>query len=58
MKYEWCKCIDEMRDEGYAVAVFSPEELGTVSPDAVEKWMVENGWEAINMNQIEDGGLA
>jgi len=55
MKYEWCKCIDEMRDEGYAVAVFSPEELGTVSPDDVEKWMVENGWEAINMNQIEDG---
>lgn len=35
MKEEWKKAIKEMRDEGYAVIVWTPEELGDTDPDWV-----------------------
>lgn len=35
MKDEWKKVLREMRDEGYAVIVWTPEELGDVDPDWV-----------------------
>ena len=37
MKYEWRKYLDEMRRDGYAVVVFSPEELDGADPRLVEK---------------------
>jgi hypothetical protein len=34
--------------EGYAVAVFTPEELGEAEADAVQSRMIESGWDAID----------
>lgn len=41
------KAIRTLRDAGYAVAVFSPEELDGVSIQSVENAMVSNGSDAI-----------
>ena len=43
------KVIDELRDQGYAVAIFTPNELNFARPDRVEDEMVSSGWEAINL---------
>lgn len=37
MNYEWRKAIEAMRKEGYAVCVFSPEDLDGVDPSRVER---------------------
>ena len=34
-------------DKGYAVAVFTPEEIGEGSIDETEERMIEAGWYAI-----------
>ena len=41
MKYEWRKYIDEMRRDGYAVCVITPEALGGADRDWVEDRMQE-----------------
>ena len=38
-----------LRDEGFAVAAFSPTELQYVDPQIVEDNMVETGWMTIDM---------
>ena len=40
--------IRQLRDAGYAVCVFNPEELGGVDRERVEDRMCEEGWEAID----------
>lgn len=37
--YEWRKAIDAMRKDGYAVIIFTPEELEGADPRMVEKLM-------------------
>jgi hypothetical protein len=37
MNYEWRKAIDAMRKDGYAVVVFTPEDLGNLDPRKVEE---------------------
>lgn len=37
MKKEWMKMIREMQNDGYAVIVWTPEELMDVSPGWVEE---------------------
>lgn len=39
--------IQELRDNGYAVIVWSPEELGTCSISNLENLSIERGWEVI-----------
>lgn len=39
--------ISEMRNEGYAVVIFSPDELGTATSKSLENRLVELGNEAI-----------
>ena len=39
MKDEWKKVLREMRDNGHAVVVWTPEELGATDPRRVER-----GW--------------
>jgi hypothetical protein len=46
MNYEWRKAIDEMRRDGYAVVIMSPDELGPISPQDAEDWMID----CINQN--------
>jgi len=36
MKQEWINTLRQMRDEGYAVIVWTPEELGDVLAEHVE----------------------
>lgn len=47
MKLMYDKTIPQLRKEGYAIAVFTPEELGNAKPFSVENEMVINGWQAI-----------
>ena len=40
--------IQSLRDQGYAIVLFNPEELAGVSADDVESRMCEMGWEVID----------
>lgn len=54
MKYEWRKYVEEMRKAGYAVVVFSPEELMRVTPGEVENWMIEHVNEQFEFRKEEE----
>lgn len=41
--------LDLLRNAGFAVCAFDPEELEGVDPERVEKRMVAAGWDAIEM---------
>ena len=41
------QAIDELRHCGYAVIVWTPEELGEANPRRVEDRSVELGWDII-----------
>lgn len=40
--------LRELRDAGYAVAIFTPSELEGAPADQVENIMVGRGWSAIH----------
>ena len=40
--------VEKMREEGYAITIFTPEELKNVPPQKVENVMVERGFDAID----------
>lgn len=42
------KTIKELKDEGYAVVLFNPEELEGAESDRVEDRLIELGWEVIH----------
>jgi len=41
------KFLRELRIRGYAVVVFTPDELAGASQDTVEDLMIQRGWDAI-----------
>lgn len=41
--------VNELRDQGYAVVVFSLDELSGASPGIVEESMTETGWITIDI---------
>ena len=43
MKDEYKKAIYAMRDEGYLVIVWTPEELGDVDASHIEDILIERG---------------
>ena len=45
---------DRARMAGYAVVVFTPEELGDTPSDRVEDMMIEYGWNAIDIWKTEE----
>lgn len=45
--------VTSLRAAGYAVIVWSPEELGTAKPSKVEDRSVEDGWDTIAALQGE-----
>lgn len=47
MTDEQIKMIRDLRNQGYAISIFTPEELGNAPSEAVEDAMVSNGWDAI-----------
>jgi hypothetical protein len=40
--------LDLLRDAGFAVCAFDPEELAGVDPDQVEQRMCATGWDVID----------
>jgi len=47
MTEEQRKIINELRGEGYAITVFTPEELEGVESRRIEDCMCERAWSAI-----------
>jgi len=43
--------LRELTDEGYAVILWNPEELGDVSPVKLEERSIEFGWQYIESEQ-------
>ena len=42
------KTLEELYDEGYAIVMFTPEELEGADSTSVENRLVELGWQIIN----------
>lgn len=51
MKKEWMTAVYEMRDAGYAVIVWTPEELKDAEPGWVEEMSISYGWEYLIPDQ-------
>ena len=47
LKQHEVEFLRELRVRGYAVVVFTPNELEGASQDQVEERMIERGWDAI-----------
>jgi len=43
-----------LREHGYAVAFFTPEQLQGVDPKYVENQLVGAGWETINVHGLQE----
>lgn len=43
MTHEQQRAIDTLRRQGYAIALFTPEEVGATDCDGLEAIMVEHG---------------
>jgi len=41
------KTMRELRDEGYAIILWTPEELGNCPTDEIEDLSIERGWSVI-----------
>ena len=46
--------LEKLRDAGFAIAIFTPEEVGEANPETVEDSMVERGWFTINQENESD----
>jgi hypothetical protein len=42
--------LNELRDKGFAVVIFTPQELKGVDPTYVEGIMTQYGWDAIEQS--------
>ena len=47
MTPEQQKAIQELRHEGYAVIIWTPEEVGSASVNRLQDRSIELGWEII-----------
>jgi hypothetical protein len=54
MTEEHVKAIQELRDLGYAVCIFNPEELNGAKPHKVEDELVSAGWDIIDTLATEE----
>lgn len=58
MKTEWKKAISEMRDAGYCIIVWTPDELGEVDPEWVEECSISYASEyLIDDRSTEERGV-
>ena len=54
MTDEAVRAIRALRDSGYAVCIFNPEELRGAKPHKVEDELVSAGWEVIDTLATEE----
>ena len=47
MTQEQIKTIQELKTQGYAIVLFTPEELEGAEADRVEDRLIEVGWDVI-----------
>tara|TARA_B100000767_G_scaffold184367_1_gene172006 strand:- start:89 stop:253 length:165 start_codon:yes stop_codon:yes gene_type:complete len=47
------KTVQSLRDEGYVVIIWTPEEIGDCPANYIEDISIERGWEVIE--QYKDG---
>ena len=43
------KWLRNMRERGFCVVVFTPDELDGADPDEVEDQLIERGWDVIEL---------
>jgi hypothetical protein len=55
MTEEHMKAVQELRDLGYAVCIFNPEELNGAKPHKVEDELVSAGWDIIDNLATDEG---
>lgn len=48
MTQEQIKTIQELKNQGYAVVLFNPDELEGAEADRVEDRLIEMGWDVIH----------
>ena len=41
------KSIQRLRDLGYSIAIFTPDEMGEAKSEVLEELMIERGWDFI-----------
>lgn len=46
--------LADLRDRGFAVIVWAPDELGSAPPDRVKTRCIEQGWDTIDYLQGEN----
>ena len=46
--------LEKLRDAGFAIAVFTPEELEDANPEDVEASMVDRGWFTIEQENADE----
>jgi hypothetical protein len=54
MKPEYQRAINAMRDEGYLVIIWTPQELGDIDASHVEDILIERGNDMIEQLQGDD----
>ena len=57
MTEEHKKAIQELRNLGYAVCIFNPEELRGAKPHKVEDELVSGGWDIIDALAEDTGDV-
>lgn len=50
MKTMYEMTINELRESGYAVVIFTPEELEGADPERVEDNLISSGWDIISIH--------
>lgn len=46
--------VEALRERGFAVCIFNPDELGEADSGDVEDEMCARGWDTINTDPVED----
>ena len=46
--------LRDLRKRGFAVAVFTPSEVGDTDPESIEDTMIEAGWRRIEYTNTEE----
>jgi hypothetical protein len=54
MKAEWLKTLYAMRDAGYLVVIWTPDEVGDIDASHVEDMLIERGNDMIEQLRGED----
>ena len=54
MKAEWLKTVHAMRDAGYLVIIWTPDELENIDTSHVEDMLIERGNDMIEMLKQEN----